>query len=60
MPTPTPDDILTALQQAHLALVRASNHIHNHEGFSAAYRDVARARDAAQDVLVRAARAPHA
>ena len=60
MPTPTPDNLLPALLQAYRALVRAADHIHRREGHSAAYRDAARARDAAHDDLVRAGRAPHA
>ena len=58
--TPTPDNLLPALLQAHRALVRATDHIRSREGHSAAYRDAARARDAAHDALVRAAPAPHA
>lgn len=56
MPTPTPDDLLPALLQAHRALQRAAEHIHGREGHSAAYRDAANARDAANDALVRASR----
>jgi hypothetical protein len=50
-------DLLTALVHAHHALVRAADHIHGREGHSAAYREAARARDAARDALVRATRA---
>jgi len=58
-PAPIPD-LLTALLQAHQALQRAADHIQRRKGFSAAYCDAARARDAAHDALVCAARALNA
>jgi hypothetical protein len=59
MPDPTAD-LLTALQDAHFALVEAADHIRRREAWSPAYRRASNASDAAREALIKHRRANNA